>query len=237
MQDLLLLVDRHFGIRPDTVEPLDGYEDKTYKLHTSDACWILKEHADTGHNRSRIAREDLLMKLHAEDTHVNYPQHIRTVDGGLFVSEEGKIYRVLSYLEGDFLAKVPQSASILESLGAMLGRMASRALRTEVDEGPVRPSEWDLQHLGFLRKYLPEESDPGQRSLIHYFISQFEAEVWPMRAELRSCMIHNDANDWNILVSDDAVSGLFDFGDHCYSWMVNASFPHVAPICPILTFS
>ena len=221
MQELLLLVDRCYGFRPDRIEPLDGYEDKTYRLRTSGADWILKEHPDSAATRLRIAREDRLMNLHAVDRLVRFPRHAPTLDGELFAEEGGKLYRLLSFLEGRFLAQVAHSPEMMESLGALLGRMAVRALSMGVVEAPVAPSDWDLQHLGLLRRYLQEEADPHLRSLIAYFIDQFEAQVWPVRSELRYCMIHNDANDWNILVRDNVISGLFDFGDHCYSWMVN----------------
>jgi len=37
---------------------------------------------------------------------------------------------------------------------------------------------------------------------------------------LRRSVIHGDANDYNVLVDADRVTGLIDFGDIVYSWTV-----------------
>ena len=47
---------------------------------------------------------------------------------------------------------------------------------------------------------------------------QFEGEILPRLAKLRGSVIHNDANDYNLLVRgatpwEREVTGLLDFGD------------------------
>jgi 4-aminobutyrate aminotransferase-like enzyme len=43
----------------------------------------------------------------------------------------------------------------------------------------------------------------------------------PVLASLRHAYAHNDANDYNLLVKDNAVSGLIDFGDMVYTALIN----------------
>jgi 4-aminobutyrate aminotransferase-like enzyme len=38
---------------------------------------------------------------------------------------------------------------------------------------------------------------------------------------MRKQIIHNDANDWNVLVQNNKVSGIIDFGDVCYTQLIN----------------
>ena len=38
---------------------------------------------------------------------------------------------------------------------------------------------------------------------------------------LRKQIIHNDANEWNTLTLDNQISGIIDFGDVCYSQLIN----------------
>ena len=33
--------------------------------------------------------------------------------------------------------------------------------------------------------------------------------------------IHSDANDWNVVTDTQTVTGIFDFGDMAYSWIIN----------------
>ena len=63
--------------------------------------------------------------------------------------------------------------------------------------------------------------DPKDRALIKYYLLQYEQVVEPRRYALRKCLIHNDANDWNVLTQKGKVSGIIDFGDMCYSWLIN----------------
>ncbi len=54
-----------------------------------------------------------------------------------------------------------------------------------------------------------------------YFLQQYENQVVPHYADLPQGLIHGDANDHNILVSGDQVTGLIDFGDATYSQLIH----------------
>ncbi|MGE3874835.1 MAG: aminotransferase class III-fold pyridoxal phosphate-dependent enzyme, partial [Parvibaculaceae bacterium] len=55
-----------------------------------------------------------------------------------------------------------------------------------------------------------------------YFLTRFEKTVEPRLAALRTSVIHNDGNDWNVLVAENGVeiSGLIDFGDALHTALV-----------------
>jgi Ser/Thr protein kinase RdoA (MazF antagonist) len=58
----------------------------------------------------------------------------------------------------------------------------------------------------------------ARRAIVERFLTQYESNVAPMLAELRTSVIYNDANDYNVLVGDTdspqkQVIGVIDFGD------------------------
>ena len=151
-----------------------------------------------------------------------FPEPLPTLSGEEALEFDGRVYRVLRYLDGDFLGKLPVVDWPLYGLGRLLGVMAVKSLDFPARLQELEPSPWDLQHLPLhkanLRKYI---KDPHLAATIAYFIQQFESEVEPFRYELRKGFIHNDANEWNILLRNGEITGLIDFGDACYSWIVN----------------
>jgi 4-aminobutyrate aminotransferase-like enzyme len=217
LTDILL---RHYGLGPVLIELLEGYEDRTYLIKAGDDRYILKCHEDSEMLRERIELEDRLTLRLSKGQPTDFPLHIRSLEGRLYILENGLLVRLLTYLTGEFLSKVAPTDALLRSLGDFLGRMngVSREFNPGSLAGEV--SSWDLQYLDQHRSDLIAIEDPEDRSLVSYFMLQFELEVLPRKYELRKAIIHNDANDWNVLTNDGQITGIIDFGDMCHSWLV-----------------
>jgi 4-aminobutyrate aminotransferase-like enzyme/Ser/Thr protein kinase RdoA (MazF antagonist) len=130
--------------------------------------------------------------------------------------------RLLSYLEGTFLADyTDQSPTLLQNIGEMLGKM-DQTLKKISNPAIHRYWHWDLKNILDIRPYTCYLSDPGVRRLVEYFLLQFETLVLPRFSDLPQSVIHNDANDHNILIPDQANDKtmpctIIDFGDMVYS--------------------
>jgi len=222
METLRKIIRKHYGLEAETLTPLEGYEDMTYLMETPAGARILKEHRPRPGLRERIAREARLMKHLGGARNYLFPEHVQTLSGEELLEADGRVYRVLRYLPGTFLGKLPPQEWPMASLGQLLGTLARRAADFPGLHQELAPSPWDLQHLLLHRANLDHYvQDASLAAIIAYFLQQFESEVDPYRYELRKGFIHNDANEWNILVQDGKVTGLIDFGDSCYSWIVN----------------
>ena len=84
-----------------------------------------------------------------------------------------------------------------------------------------RAWEWDLQYFDLNKKYISVIPDESDRSLVLYFFQQYSEIVIPLAPHLRKQIIHNDANEWNILTKGNEVSGIIDYGDLAYSFLIN----------------
>ncbi|MBD3854086.1 MAG: aminotransferase class III-fold pyridoxal phosphate-dependent enzyme, partial [Acidobacteria bacterium] len=77
---------------------------------------------------------------------------------------------------------------------------------------------WRIERTHEFRQYAEHIPEPARRKMVECHFDRFRSEVVPRLASLDHGVIHNDANDYNLLVRDTAdetpvFAGLIDFGD------------------------
>src|SRR5262245_48049756 len=119
----------------------------------------------------------------------------------------------------DWLSGVPlgelrrHSPELLRDLGRAVGRI-DRALADFDHPAIYRYFHWDLARgLNVIREYESLIPDAETRGLVGDFFDEFARNVTPILPKLRKSAIHNDANDYNVIVSGGSVAGLIDYGD------------------------
>jgi len=161
---------------------------------------------------------------------INSPRIYKTVKGEEIVrvkNKDGLSYnaRMLTYLPGIFLADVKyHSSDLLYSLGEKLGSM-DKTLADFYHPAAYRYWHWDLKNAADLIPYTEKISDARKRSIAEYFFLQFETGILPLLPKLRKSVIHNDANDHNILTVSKGsnvvdISGIIDFGDMVHTYTI-----------------
>lgn len=221
------LADRHFGV-PGSVAPLDSERDQNFRLTARDgSSWTLKI-VNASEPRGESAFQTALLEhLEGTDPGVAVPHLKRTLDKSplaLVNSPAGESHavRLVSWVPGQPLAEVKRTPALLESLGRALGRL-DRALQGFIHPGALRSFDWDIRRAGAARARLAHIEDEQDRALLTRFLDRFDREIAPRLPSLRAQVIHNDANDWNVLVdpaSPERVCGLIDFGDALHSVLI-----------------
>lgn len=126
--------------------------------------------------------------------------------------------RILTFLPGTFLADEPvHTPRLLRSLGALLGRF-DRALAGFTHPSMHRDHFWDIRRAPECRRHAAEIEDAEMRAQVEAIFDAFDDRVAPSIGGLPQSVVHNDANDHNVLVGDAPdggrhVCGLIDFGD------------------------
>jgi 4-aminobutyrate aminotransferase-like enzyme/Ser/Thr protein kinase RdoA (MazF antagonist) len=132
---------------------------------------------------------------------------------------EERIVWLMERLDGRCYAKAaPKTPALIRELGGILGR-TGKALDGFTHPGLPEDFKWDLLQAGWIRPELTCITDPQRRAVLEGICAVFagvEAEL----AALPRQAIHNDANDYNILVTGELsetrhISGLIDLGDMC----------------------
>jgi Ser/Thr protein kinase RdoA (MazF antagonist) len=139
--------------------------------------------------------------------------------------------RLLTFVAGDPLVRLHEpSPRLLREIGRFLAEL-DEAL-TGFDHPAARRSiPWDLTRLMELADGLALIGDGRRRELVERQLDRFERTVVPRLARLRRSVIHNDANDHNLLVdglnpATASLCGLIDFGDMIET--VTAAEPAIA---------
>lgn len=203
--------------------PLPGEKDRNFLLETATGERFVLKIANAGEPHEILAMQNAAMEHLAARGVGRIQRVIPTLPGeaiGTVTSgdEAAHFVRLLTFMPGKTWALAnPHTPEMLATLGRLLGSVDA-ALSTFDHPAAHRALKWDLAQASWIRECLRYIADMGRRTNIEARIHQFEAEIQPRLAKLRRGVIHNDANDYNVLVSDARepereVSGLLDFGD------------------------
>ena len=102
-------------------------------------------------------------------------------------------------------------------LGEFIGRL-TRSLEQFSHEGANRSFLWDAARTDLIKNYLSYVSSKSDRDILNYFLHDFEINAQPVLSGLKRSVIHNDANDNNIILDDNNnITGIIDLGDMVFS--------------------
>ncbi len=205
------------------LKKLNGYDNVNYLLKTETDNYIFKTYVFTEDMLALIEAENSVLQTLKKDQSFPEPIPFATGDFLKITTIDGvkTICRLLTFLDGTFLGDAEHTPALLESIGRFTAQMDLQLLVINNYVLKARAWEWDLQYLHLNKKYIQDIEEASDRHLVSYFFQQYELHVTPILPELRKSVIHNDVNEWNTLVKDNAVSGLIDFGDLAHSPLIN----------------
>jgi 4-aminobutyrate aminotransferase-like enzyme/Ser/Thr protein kinase RdoA (MazF antagonist) len=208
--------------------PLPSERDQNFKLVTNDGSAFVLKIAHPAEAKAMLEFENFALERLTRETGLNvFPRVLPTRNNENLPRvqlPDGTRYfvRLLSFLPGTVLAQIQNpSAALLYDLGSALGKM-DRALVSLEHPAMMRFLQWDAVHAPLLiHQNLALVADETKRALLENFLARFQQSAAPHLPALRRSVIYNDANDYNILVQGDHISGIVDFGDMLYSYTVN----------------
>ncbi len=223
------LIRSVFGLAG-TPRPLPSYNDLNIALDMEgETAWVLKIANSDEAEAILDFQQRALRHLAAADPGLRVP-HVRpTVDGHprtVVVGANGERHQawMVSFLEGRFLADLPEHApALLRDVGGFFGRL-DRALTGFRHEAMRRTLRWDLRQASLAVACLPAITNPAHRRVAEEILDRFVSHTSAALDRLRMQVIHNDANDHNVLVhaagAATRVSGVIDFGDLIWTALV-----------------
>ncbi|XP_029939954.1 hydroxylysine kinase [Salarias fasciatus] len=131
------------------------------------------------------------------------------------------LVRLLTYLPGTTISKVPLTPQLLYETGKMAASLDKVLQEMRHPKMGILEREkfiWSLTNVPLLEPYLHLlDGDPLQE-VVKSIVHQFKTSVDPQRSNFRKCINHGDINDLNVLVQPDdndghRISGIIDFGD------------------------
>ncbi|MFQ5739668.1 MAG: aminotransferase class III-fold pyridoxal phosphate-dependent enzyme [Acidobacteriota bacterium] len=212
-----------YGLRTRALA-LPGERDRNFLLRGDSGQEFVLKVVAPGERREALELQDRVLAHLSESTLRGVvPRVLPTRSGEPMAflrggGESSLRVRLLTHLPGTPLAQVrPHSAQLLDRLGSLLGRLDG-VLQGLSDRSFNRDCDWDLKNALRFRLWTSCISDVDRRLRVEEIFREFEDHLQPVLQGLRRSLIHNDANDYNILVQDrglegQRISGLIDFGD------------------------
>lgn len=222
---MIKLLQTEFGLQDIKLKKLDGYDNANYLVKTVGGTYVFKTYLCSDELLDLVKAENEALLFLQKSDGGRYPAPIKFKDDSILkilkVDGENRICRMLSFLDGQFIGDATHSKQLFQSFGIALAEMNLSLQSYNSNTFRGRQWEWDLQYLDLNKKYINDIPDAKDRNTVNYFFQQFEEVVRPIIPSLRKQIIHNDANDWNVLSKNGEISGFIDFGDLAHSFLIN----------------
>lgn len=223
------MASEHFGIHG-VASVLPGEMDQNFRITCDSKSYVIKI-ANPSVDLARLEFENAAIQLAAEVDQLESPRLIRSKAGSPTVAlvdqhQHTCFVRCLSFLPGIPLANFPaHTPSLLGEIGRLLGQLDGNLATLNSNSAGKRSLKWDLVNAEpIVRSMLPSLT-ASKQELLGGFLESY-GRVADRIDSLRKSTIHNDANDYNLLVHHDpatdlAMLGLIDFGDMVFTTLVN----------------
>lgn len=221
--DVKVLLARDYGVAAE-VAPLVSERDQNWRVDGAAHRAVLKI-SNVAEDRAFLDLQNAALQHLAEcDPGLGVPRLLPATRGDPMLSwpsaGASHCVRLLSFLPGTLFSATTKSPQLLSSLGDFMGRF-SRAMRGFGHAAAHRPDFlWNLDAALAVEPWLIDLDDQHQ-ALVGRVFQRYRVRVLPRLLRLRGAVMHQDANDNNLLVDGDQVTGLIDFGDMCFGRQIN----------------
>lgn len=224
------ILKRLYDLTTSEIRPLPSYDDQNfYVLSNNGNKYVLKiMNSGDSKNPSLIEVQTYAMSyLHqngipaqtATPAITGQLMNVEELDFGF--GRQQYLVRLLSYLPGTTLSKVPLTPQLLYETGKMAAKMdkvLQKMQHPHIMELERDGFIWSLSNLLVVEKYLYVLDGEPLQDVVRSVIDLYKTTVVPKYPDLRKCINHGDFNDLNILVLPDnngsyKISGVLDFGD------------------------
>ncbi len=209
-----------FGIEPDQIQELDGFESYIYAFERESQKGILRLSHSIRRTEGLIRAElEWIDHLHRGGARVAQP--LQTLKGGWLEaiddSQGGAFWAAVFNWAPGKMHRGEWSPGLLREYGSQLGRMHRLAAGYQPTDPAIRRCDWsDPLNLDFHR-FIPE-GDHMIRDLSRELMNHFHS--LPTTPDGYG-LIHQDPHPGNFHVDQKGRITFFDFDDCAYGWFVN----------------
>lgn len=216
-QEAVDIVYSNFGMRSTVVE-LYSDRDQNFLVQADSRSKFILKISNPSEQRSVLSMQTSAVEyVISQGTRINVPEQIGSI-GQVVRGTSSYFFRLLKYLEGEFLKDKTIKVHDYQNIGQFLGNLSNALLGFE-HPGAVREFAWDVRSAHLIKERLRFLESDEEKDIVNYFLNEFDSIIIPSLDEMRLAVIHNDGNDHNILVDDHGVTtAIIDFGDMVYTF-------------------
>jgi 4-aminobutyrate aminotransferase-like enzyme/Ser/Thr protein kinase RdoA (MazF antagonist) len=235
--EAVAVVRRYYGLEV-TARPLASERDQNFLLRDGSGRGYVLKIANRAEVRGVLELQNRVMRHLNENSRRRLcPSVVSSLEGEEIVtvkSEGGETHhvRLLTFLEGVPLGEVnPHTPDLLDRLGRFVGRLV-QAARSLAPQPCQLDLIWNMKNgPDTVRRFRDCIEGEERRRRIDHFLELYETAAGPLLPDLATGIIHNDGNDYNIIVSPPAsdppafgsrsIAGIIDFGDLTRSYTLS----------------
>ncbi|TFH23165.1 MAG: peptidase M23, partial [Bacteroidia bacterium] len=222
-----LIASDLFGI-PGKAVSLPGELDFNFRIDSENERFLLKVSRPDTDLEYLGFQEEILQYVAKNGLDIESPVPQADLQGN-YISEftepsgHARKVRMLTWTHGRLWSSVnPINDHLLFSLGEQAGRLTT-ALQGFEHPLARRYFEWDVAQAGWTREYT-HLFTKDKLDIATYFLDLFD-EIQESYSKLRKSVVHNDANDNNVVVSEELVNprvkAIIDYGDAIHTQVIN----------------
>lgn len=220
--NLVSAVEVEFGLVTRRVTRLGGEVDLNLKVECADGSLFLIKATEIQLDSDTSWQGRILDHVAQCDSRIPVPKVLRTHSGLQEISTQFNDaqhqVRVMTWLDGEVIGRaVGVNCELLGELGALAGSLFN-CLQSADRTGVPKTHHWDVRNLReAVISCVDSVVDSINVGAVATILEKCEP-VEPLLAKLPTGLVHQDLNDFNVLVAEDAegrlkVSGIIDFGD------------------------
>jgi hydroxylysine kinase len=210
---LARLALQHWGLAG-SLTPLASERDQNHRLDADGDSFVLKLANPVEPAALTAFQTAALAHVARHAPWLPTPRVVPARDGRMIIPARDGALRLLTWLPGTPLARLPQSPDLAAALGTALGQLDATLA------GFQHPAAdhhllWDIRNVCDLEPLLPALPE-DLRPRITAVLYRFATETGPALAPLPRQVIHGDFNPHNLLADPadpDRLTGILDFGD------------------------
>jgi len=216
-----------FGVNG-TARVFPGELDFNFKIVTNSDNFILKISRPNVDKKFIEYQAELLDHIAKSDIKIDAPRIVKNIEGSTIsriTDAQGneRLVRLYMWIDGRLWSSVnPHNSNLLYTLGKEAG-LITKILQDFDHPVAHRKFDWDISQAQWTLDYV-NLFDADIREIIEFFQRRF-IEIQAKLKSLRHGIVHNDANDNNIIVTGDlvdpTVKAIIDYGDAVYTSVIN----------------
>lgn len=211
--------ESEFGVKG-SVAPLAGERNPNFLITSDTEKFVLKVH-DRG-ELSQVEVQQVVLTALTELADFQTPKTVALKSGELIAKAgDTKFARLLTWIDGELWSEVKELGEDHKvQLGKLIGSVDSKLAEVDASnhlEVLNRPFGWNVLQTEDLLADIKLITDTELQAHVQTIFDRAIAKSMPKVNSLPHQLIHNDANDNNVVVALGKVAGLIDFGDLIYA--------------------
>jgi ethanolamine-phosphate phospho-lyase len=154
----------------------------------------------------------------------------QTIDKKKIIFFNEKPAVLLSYIEGEDFTTIPLTKDLAIEIGTLIAKFHKKTSHYKPKGNPARKHYWDAAQFLVNEERLKFLHTLTIKKRILDNIKEYKLML-PILQECPRGIIHNDFNAENILIKENKISGVIDFGDAIETFLIGDLAIPIAHIC------